>query len=203
MHDSRGITGILPPSALLLAALALWGCSTVRYQTDTTRSATEQLLVSASIEDAVAAVDLPDVRGVAVSVESVAIAPGGGDRDDTPYLRSVLEERLARSGARLVEPKQAELRVVARIGAMGTLSRETFFGIPSFQFVALAVPEIPFYKSWRQRGYTKLELYAMRPDGSWAASSEPSFSRRRHEVQRVLIFSWRHDEVYPPDKEAF
>jgi hypothetical protein len=203
MHDSRGIAGIRPLAGLVLAGLALGGCSTVRYQTDTTRSATEQLLVTGAIEDAVAAVDLPDVGGVAVSVETVAVAPGAADRDDSPYLHSVLEERLARNGARLVEPEEAELRVIARIGAMGTLSRETFFGIPSFQFVALAVPEIPFYQSWRQRGYTKLELYAMRPDGTWAASSEPSFSRRRHEVQRVLIFSWRHDEVYPPGKEAF
>jgi hypothetical protein len=179
-------------AALVCAALAS-GCVYNRTSSDTNRTATEQLLVSHSIEQAVAELALPPLgeRRVAVSVESVPAA-------DTGYLRGLLEARLGSEGARLVPSAEAEVRVVALIGAIGTASRKGSFGLPSIPLPTLGVtPEVPFISSARQSAWTRLQVTVWEADGVQLARSPSVQVESHYNVTSVLFLEVRSTDIYP------
>lgn len=182
----------------LLAAGPSTGCVYVRYQTQTPRSATEQLLVSRSIERAVEGLELPDVYGKLVSVELASI-PG----DDAKYLLAELEARLARAGAQVVAVDQAELRVVALVGVIGTAGRSTSWGIPSLPTPFGVTPELPFIKVVKQRGYTRVRVVARDSGGAGVAESEPSLGRASFEVTNYLFVVRSKNEIYPGEENRW
>src|SRR3954451_13248103 len=109
---------------LTLAALA--GCGTTRF-TDTSRSATEQLLVSSAVDQTVSQMDflpLADKR-VFFDVQYLENGPDKG------YIISSLRQQLLAQGCLLVEKRdEASYVVEARCGAVGTDRHDLLFGIP-------------------------------------------------------------------------
>jgi len=161
-----------------------------RYTTNTDRSSTEQLLVSESVERAVAAVDIPDVAGRKVAVEVVSVDRGAEFYDDRPYVQSAIEHRLRRAGAVIVPAEAADLIVLARVGAVGTVSRQLALGIPNLN--------INFYTSAKHHGYTKLRLVTTDPaSGAMVAQSEPVMKSSRHDYWSLLQFIVWHQDIYP------
>src|SRR5580704_1193336 len=108
------------PSRLIAGialATCLVGCGTLRT-TDTTRSATEMLLVSQSADQAVAQIDFSPL-----AEKTVFLDASGIDKDlvDKGYVMSLVRQQMLANGALLQDDKtRAEFIVDLRIGSLGT-----------------------------------------------------------------------------------
>src|SRR5262245_29920299 len=134
------------PRAALLVLLALAaGCGTTR-QTDTSRSATEMLLVSRAIDRSVGQMDFSVLAGKTVYFDPQYL-------DSTPdkgYLVGSLRQALLAHGALLQEERAKAAYVVeARAGGLGTDRFSLLVGVPQMNVPALVpgqpsmIPEIP------------------------------------------------------------
>ena len=151
-------------TALALLALMHAGCGTTR-STDTTRTATEQLLVSDAIDRALQAMNLQTLSGQSVFLDDSKVA----DVVDKNYLVSSLRQYLLANGCNLREKRdEADFVVEVRAGAVGTDRSDLLFGIPSMNVPQIAliqpvnaiIPEIPFAKRKDQRGVAKIAVFA-------------------------------------------
>jgi hypothetical protein len=154
----------LSTSMLIACALMHVGCGTTR-STDTTRTATEQLLISDAIDRAVQNVNVHTLAGQTVYLDDSRL----GDVVDRNYLISTLRQHLLASGCALrAERDQADYIVEARAGAIGTDRNDLLFGVPSMnvpqifpmQPVPAAIPEVPIAKRRDQRGIAKIAVFA-------------------------------------------
>jgi hypothetical protein len=144
--------------------LALVGCGTTR-STDSTRTATEQLLISDAIDRSVQSIDLAPLRAQAVYLDDSRLS-GVVDKG---YLVSTLRQHLLASGCNLRDKREeADFIVEARAGAVGTDRSDLLFGIPatnvpqivSMPGVPTAIPELPLAKRRDQRGVAKISMFA-------------------------------------------
>jgi len=157
----RGV-GVCAIAALLVYAA---GCGTTR-STDTSRTATEQLLISDSIDRTVQQINLRALAGQSVYLDETYLT-GIVDR---AYLSSTLRQHMLASGCILASSRdKAEYIVEARAGAVGTNHHELLFGIPAVNLpsvvgltigVPTSIPEVPIVKRTDRRGVTKLAVYA-------------------------------------------
>jgi hypothetical protein len=148
---------------LLICAVCL-GCGTSKW-TDTKRTATEQLLISDSMDRAVSRLDFRALAGKTVYLDS---APLRG-YTDSDYLVSLLRQHMLASGCLLRDSQnEADYIVEARAGAVGTDRNEVLFGVPSVNIPSVIpvtgipsqIPEIPFIKKTDMRAVTKLAVFA-------------------------------------------
>ena len=158
-------------SVPLMLALTLCGCGTTR-STDTSRTATEQLLISDAVDRAVSDVNFRVLAGKKVYLDSQFLKvanPVDHQFADNQYLTSTLRQHLLASGCVLAEKREdADYVVEVRSGALGTDRHELLYGIPATNLgtlspvpgVPAAIPEIPFAKRTSQRGVAKLAVFA-------------------------------------------
>jgi hypothetical protein len=151
-------------AAVALLALSLAGCGTTR-QTDTNRTATEQLLVSDAIDRALQSLNLNALSGQSVFFDESKLS----DVVDKNYLTSSLRQYLLANGCNLREKREdADFVVEARAGAVGTDRSDLLFGLPSMNVPQIAlvqpvnaiIPEIPIAKRKDQRGIAKIAVFA-------------------------------------------
>jgi hypothetical protein len=149
---------------LALTGLVIAGCGATR-STDTTRAATEQLLISDAIDRAVQSLNLQTLAGQSVFLDDSRL----GEVVDRNYLISTIRQQLLASGCHLREQKdQADFIVEARAGAVGTDRNDLLFGLPTMnlpsiplvQPVPAMIPEIPIAKRRDQRGIVKVAVFA-------------------------------------------
>ncbi|MBV9123576.1 MAG: hypothetical protein JO112_09480 [Planctomycetes bacterium] len=158
-HSVRNLATALVLASALLEA----GCGTTRV-TDTTRTATEQLLVSNSIDQAISEMDFTILAGKPVYFDSQYL----DGVTDKGYLIASLQQHLLASGCLLQEDKaKATYVVVARAGAVGTDRNELLFGVPQLNIPSVVpgqpaglVPEIPLAKKTDKKGVAKVAVYA-------------------------------------------
>ncbi|QEL13338.1 DUF6655 family protein [Limnoglobus roseus] len=148
---------------LLALTLAAAGCGTTRT-TDTTRAATEMLLVSQAVDKAVGQLDFSPLKGKAVYLDVAMI-----DKEvvDKGYLISSLRQQLLSQGALVMEEKKQAVYVVeVRTGAIGTDRHSLLFGSPALSVPAIvpgvptSIPEIALYKRTDQKGVAKIAAFA-------------------------------------------
>jgi hypothetical protein len=148
---------------LVCLSLGLAGCGTTRT-TDTTRAATEMLLVSQAVDKAVGQIDFAPLKGKAVYLDVAQI-----DKEviDKGYVISSVRQQLLAHGALVMEEKRDAVYVVeARIGAIGTDRHTLLFGSPQLSVPAVVpglptnIPEIALYKRTDQKGVAKLAVFA-------------------------------------------
>jgi hypothetical protein len=121
----------------LLVCLAS-GCGTTRV-TDTTRTATEQLLISNSIDNSVSRLDFSLLAGKRVYLDPQYL----DTITDKGYLISSLRQQLLACGCRLQEDRNKATYVVeARAGSVGTDRSDMLLGIPQMSIPSV-VPGIP------------------------------------------------------------
>ncbi len=151
-------------AVLVVCCAASAGCGTAKWS-DTSRTATEQLLISDSMDRAVARLDFRAVAGKKVYMDS---APLGGVTDSA-YLISLLRQHMLAEGCLMMEDrKEADYVVEVRAGAVGTDRREVVFGVPAtnvpevvpVQGVPSSIPEMTLAKKTEQRAVTKLAVFA-------------------------------------------
>lgn len=141
----------------------LAGCGTTRF-TDTSRTATEQLLISTAVDEVVNKMDFQVLAGKKVYFDPQYLDTNA----DKGYVISSIRQHLLAQGCMLVEKKEESSYVVeARCGAIGTDRHDLLFGVPQMQLPTIspwqpisAIPEIPFAKKTEQKGVAKLAIYA-------------------------------------------
>ncbi len=149
---------LLLPVLFLISA----GCGTTKW-TDTSRTGTEQLLITSAIDDVVDEIDFYPLSG-----RKVFIKKEGINCSDSVYLFSVLRQQLAANGV-FVRDKEEEAEYVLEVapGAVGTDRYDLIYGISSTNVpsvltggVATSIPEVSFVKRTDQKAEVKLMLWA-------------------------------------------
>jgi hypothetical protein len=147
----------------LVVAICLAGCGTTRWS-DTTRTATEQLILTNAVDRAVSEMNVRPLAGKKVFLDAQYIS----DTVEKNYVTTTLQQHLLAHGCVLQEKREeADLVVVVR-GFVATNRHDVLIGIPATQIPAFAavpgapaaIPEIPFAKRTQQMGVAKLALFA-------------------------------------------
>jgi hypothetical protein len=155
------MTRLTTGCGLLFLGLAA-GCGTTRL-TDTQRTATEQLLVSNAIDQAVSAIDFRVLAGKPVFFDPQYL-DGVVDRG---YVVSSLRQQLLAAGCLLQEERAKATYVVeVRSGSVGTNRHALLIGVPQMNVPTFVpgqpsqIPEIPLAKKTDQEGVAKIAVFA-------------------------------------------
>jgi hypothetical protein len=152
---------------ILLATIAmvLTGCGTTRW-TDTSRTATEQMLISDAVDRAISQIDFAALTGRDVYLDARFIFGSVDDR----YIISTLRQHMLASGCVIKdEPDDATYIVEVRTGAVGTNRNDLLFGTPATQLPSVGgaapvsgamIPEIALFKRTSQQGVCKVAVFA-------------------------------------------
>jgi len=159
---------------LALALVSLTGCGTIKT-TGTTRSGTEQLLLTQAWDSALQKVDFRPLTGVPVYLDTT-----NATAVDQGWIVSSIREAMLAQGVLLrTKPEQAQWVVEARVGAYGTNDKSWLLGIsqttipPTVTGVPSGtIPELPLIKRNDQQAVAKLALFAYdRSSGQFVWSS--------------------------------
>ncbi|MFO0935838.1 MAG: DUF6655 family protein [Gemmataceae bacterium] len=149
-------------SLLLFIGLCV-GCGTTR-QTDSTRAASEMLLVSQAVDESIARMDFSPLQGKTVYIQTEFIDKSLADRG---YLVSSIRQQLLAAGAILKDvDKDAVYVVELRTGSLGTDRNTLLIGSPQLSIPALVpglptnIPELALVKHTEQRGVAKIGVFA-------------------------------------------
>ncbi|CAN5168610.1 hypothetical protein BH10PLA2_BH10PLA2_18060 [soil metagenome] len=142
--------------------LVLTGCGTTR-SSDTARTATEQLLISHAIDEAISELDCANLRDKKVFLDSQYL----DGTVDKGYLISSLRQHLLAAGCLVQEERAKATYVVeARAGAIGTDRHALLVGVPAMTLPTVlpgqpsSIPEIPFIKKSDAHGVAKIAVFA-------------------------------------------
>jgi hypothetical protein len=157
-------TGRLRAGLVPLIALLAAGCGTTRM-TDTSRAASEMLLISNALDQAVAKIDFSPLAGQTVYLDTSAVEKDVVDRG---YLVSLVRQQLLASGALLQEERFRAVYVVeVRAGGVGTDRHSLLVGTPAVSLPGIVpgvpaanVPELALVKRNDQRGVAKIGVFA-------------------------------------------
>jgi hypothetical protein len=147
----------------------LVGCSSGKQ-----RLATEQLVISDSVDRSVAKIDFEPLRGQKVYLDTKYMTVSRPQGFVGPeYVISSLRQQMMAHDLRLMEkPEEADIIVEARCGVLGNDGHDVSFGIPAGpQMVSTAaalsgypmppaLPEISLAKRMDQMGATKVAVFA-------------------------------------------
>lgn len=170
----------------LLLATSLAGCGTTRVS-DTQRTATEQLLISHSIDDTVSKLDFRMLSGRRVYLDPQYL----DGVTDKGYLISSLRQHLLACGCLLQEErKKATYVVEPRSGAVGTDRNDLLVGVPQMNIPSVMpgmpagmIPEIPLAKKTNRRAVAKIAVFAYNRDSGeavWQSGTLESVSAERN-----------------------
>lgn len=143
---------------LTLSTMAATGCTTMK-SSNTARTATEQLLISNSVDQSLAKVNFQPFAGRAVFLEEKYL-----DSVDKNYIIASVREQILRAGG-TIAPKADDAQVVmeVRSGAIGTDQEDMFLGIPEIQLpvpVPVSLPEVRIISRRSQKGTAKIGIVA-------------------------------------------
>ena len=180
-------------------AATFTGCTTIQTTTPP-RAATEQLLLSTSVDRALANTDLTIFAGVKVYLDTTYF-----DSYDPKYATGAIRDVLSREGALLMDTAAAsDVIIEARNGALSIDNSDTLFGIPSIGAPVplagtISLPEIAFYKATRQHAYTKFALFAfVRQSRAHLYSSGDLDGQSYNRHYGLLGASWTRTDI--PEK---
>jgi hypothetical protein len=191
-----------------LAVVLTTGCGTTRWS-DTSRTATEQMLMSDAIDRAVSEMDFSILAGRDIYLDSKCIA----GMVDEKYVVGTLRQHMFATGCVLHDKAEdATCIVEVRAGALGTNRSDVLFGVPATQLPAggafigapTAIPELPLIKRTAQQGVCKLAVFAYdRMSGSpvWQSGSRQQVSKAKD----VWVFGtgpFQHGTIYDGAKFA-
>lgn len=163
------------------------GCGTTRTS-DTARTATEQLLISNSMDYTVSRLDFNVLAGKRVYFDSQYL-DGSTDKG---YLISSLRQQLLANGCLLQEDrKKATYVVEARAGSVGTDRSDMLIGVPKMALPSVVpglpggmtmIPEIALAKKSNCRAVVKIAVFAYnRVSGEpvWQSGTMQAITRER------------------------
>ena len=146
--------------ALMAGVAVATGCATTSTS-NTARTATEQLLISAAIDRAMSNVQFSDFSGYSVFIDDKYL-----DSVDKGYLIGSLRHKILENGGSIAAAADAaDLVLEPRSGGVGTDTQESYVGIPSIGIPGLPIeiPEVKFISRNTQMGTAKLGLVCYDP----------------------------------------
>ena len=152
MISSRLSAGLLAVAIVV----PLVGCATAR-QTNSARSAVEQLLISNAVDQSLDKVDFKPFANASVYLEEKYV-----DCQDKNYVVSSVRHRMLAQGARIVDKAEdADIVVEMRTGAVGTDMSESFLGSPEIVLPGMmTIPEVKVLTNNKQTATAKIGLVA-------------------------------------------
>jgi hypothetical protein len=145
-----------------LLGVLVMGCGTMRM-TDTQRTATEQLLISSAVDQAVSQIDFRTLAGKPVYFDPQYL----DCVIDRGYVISSLRQRLLAEGCILQEDRQKATYIIeARSGGVGTDHYSVLIGVPQISLPSLtpgipvSIPELPLAKKSDEQGVAKIAVFA-------------------------------------------
>ena len=188
-----------------LVLFGVWfsGCSTIDSRISG-RTATEQYLVTASMDRAIDGIRWEKLKGQKVYCEYVGLQEKEGD-----YFLSSLEETLLNRGVFPVGSMEgADIRLVALVHSVGTDIWIGNFGIPLFFATAASgapasLSGISFYTSNLQEGYCRVEFFGRQPGTNnllW--QSKPVYGTAYFKTQTYfgLFGPYKSGDIFPERK---
>lgn len=185
-------------------ALLLTACTTEKRSAPS-RTATEQLMISAAADRAAQnlSVDIP--AGTKVFVD-----PTYFEGTDSKYAIGAIRDRLLRRGALLVEKReQADMVMELRAGALSIDENSLVVGIPQMDVPiplagSFALPEIALFKRDRRQGIAKFSATGYDAEtGELITSSASDFGfSQETEYDALFVISWSSSDVMPEGTEA-
>lgn len=152
------------PSAILLMSLCglVVGCGSTKTS-NTSRTGTEQLVLSDAMDRAVSQVDFHALAGRHVFFDSKYLKV-----TDSDYLISLVRQHALASGCKVEDNKEeADYIVEMRGGAVGTDQHDLLFGVPetSLPFTVpgmnvSVIPEVSLAKKTTQKAVVKVGFFA-------------------------------------------
>ena len=140
-----------------LLALSMTGCASTKTS-NTARTATEQLLITNAVDQALDKIDFRAFQGHTVFLDDRYV-----DCTDKQYVIASVRHRILHQGAVLVsKPEEAEVLVELRTGVVGTDIADSFLGIPEVTLPGmLTLPEVRVLARQVQTGTAKLGIVAV------------------------------------------
>lgn len=148
----------------LIAALAGAGCGTTKWS-DSSRTATEQLLISDAVNRAISGIDFSALEDHSVFLDTRFIAT----TIDQNYVTSTLRQHMLASGCIIKDKAEdSDFVVEVRAGSLGTNRNDVLLGVPATQLPsvgllptgAAAIPEIALSKRTSQQAVCKIAVFA-------------------------------------------
>lgn len=140
---------------LIACAVLATGCASTTTS-NTARTGTEQLLISAAIDRAISNVRFSDFSGYRVFIDDKYL-----DSVDKGYLVGSLRHNVLAGGGMIVAGADAaDLVLEPRSGGVGTDTQESYVGIPAIGIPGLPIeiPEVKIASRSTQMGTAKLGL---------------------------------------------
>ncbi|SFD97946.1 hypothetical protein [Nitrosomonas sp. Nm166] len=193
---------------LCLSALIglLSSCSTTQKITNSSRTATEQLLISEAVMRSLPKqvdLPLPIPRGAIVKLDVT------GMTTDKDMARAIIAGWLGLLGYAVQDgPENATHRINIVVDSLGTEMGSTFFGIPPIRasLIPISLPELALFKAEHQSGYAKfhLDVFEM-SSGRFIASSSSFLGDTFYNAYTLLfLISFnKTDLTSPPRIGAF
>ncbi|ABS62382.1 hypothetical protein Plav_0759 [Parvibaculum lavamentivorans DS-1] len=200
-RHSMGSRPFIPLAFAAMTALLLAGCTTER-RTAPSRTATEQLMISAAADRAAQNLSIAIPAGTKVFVDSTWF-----EGTDSKYAIAAIRDRLLRRGAHLVEKReQAAMIVELRSGALSIDENSLIVGIPQLDVPiplagSLGVPEIALFKRARRQGVAKFAATGYDAEtGKLISSSASDFGfSQQTEFDALFFISWTTSDVMPEE----
>ena len=188
---------------IALAGL-LSACSATQEITKSSRTATEQLLITEAVMRSLPKqrdLPFPIPRGSAVKLDVVGISA------DKEIVKGIVAGWLGLHGY-IVQDENVSHRINIMVDSLGTELASTFFGIPPIRatLIPISLPELALYKSENQSGYARFHFDIFEsPSGQFLASSSPFIAGTFYNVYTVLLmFTFnKTDLVSPPQVGKF
>ncbi len=170
---------------IFFLGIVLCGCGTTKWS-DTSRTATEQLLLSYAIDHTVEQLNFQVLSGKKVFVSTTAIAAV----TDNQYIGTAVRQHIASFGGLICDKQEdAEYIVELRAGAVGTDRNDVMVGIPAITVPVVTtsgtlpqIPEIPFVKKTDQRAVAKIAIFVYNKETGhplWCSGNRQSESRAK------------------------
>ena len=183
--------------AILIGATMVVGCTVVR-ETQPARTATEQLILSHAVIDAVRQIEADAVAGKKVMLDLSYLKIV-----DLEFTQGELRDRLLQLGAELVaDAGAAEIIVEARSLGLGIDDSKTMIGIPAIPIPVPSVgifktPELPFYKYDKQHGIAGFSLTGIEAaTGKHVFSVGPIIGNAVHSDMSLIGFPLHKNRKY-------
>lgn len=149
--------------ALILASATMAGCGTTKWS-DSPRTATEQLLISDSVDRAVSEIDFSTLADRSVYLDTRFIVT----TLDQNYVISTLRQHMLASGCIIKDKaEEADYVVEVRTGSLGTNRNDVMVGVPATNLPSVgllptggSIPEIALAKTTSQAAVCKIAVFA-------------------------------------------
>lgn len=175
-------------------------CSTTHKNTQTLRTATEQLLLSEAVLTSFprqVGTPLPIPPGAKVVIDTTGISA------DQRIVQQAMASWLGQQGYLIQNDKaNATHWVNVNVESLGTEYADIFFGIPPFQggLIPISTPELAIYKAEYQTGYVKFhfDIFEL-PSGRFVEATAPFIAEKFYNNYTLLLmFSFKKTDLISP-----